>query len=462
VGSLQIVNNKEDADAKLVALENKVTTIVEPAIQGLKDEVASSISTLNTNVEQERVKTRAAVEANKKDVSTLRGALAGISAGIPAASCGAIADPIDGLFWIKSKIDGKSVKVYCALNSAKKFVSLGGNGNTKGEAGAGCFGNTGIASNTKTKVWVDPDADVENPSNAVQKECGSGTSKTSPALTCKGIVKKYGKKPNGLYWIIGRNQEYAKDPKRVYCWNTDRQGGGWTLGLVSYYCGHQRPSFSGDASGTTGDINRGHHWLTNRQPGAYKLDDKVIRAVIGQPDHTNGGASAKASKFSYMSDQNGWNSYYAGSNREYLVMEGYTARWRFVRFQGMLESNPRTNVLTSYYWNSNYNGNQNAKGEGAVNWKGSPKCGKDSPTRPSGAGISCRGQYSGSPQTNPYGGRGCNKNIGHDRWHGDLHYYMLETNHDTYLYFCNGAQHSSNCRYALRTWFRTAEDDDLA
>ena len=36
-------------------------------------------------------------------------------------------------------------------------------------------------------------------------------------------------------------------------------------------------------------------------------------------------------------------------------------------------------------------------------------------------------------------------------WH---HWYMGETNTDTYLYICNGAQHSSGSNMNHRFWFR--------
>jgi hypothetical protein len=461
VHPLQISNNKDDAAQAIVALENKVTTIVEPAIQGLKDDVAASLATVSGDV----VKTREAVTAVSESLKKTQNLLLGISPAFPASNCAAILSANsatkEGQFWITSKIDKKSIKVLCKkVGSA--FVSMGGNGLSKGEAGAGCFGNpeTNLVIGS---VWVDPDANAEDPSNAKLRTCGDGASKASPALTCKGIVKKFGPGSNGLFWVIGRNQEYLSAPFRVYCWNADRDGAGWTLGVVGYYCGHQRPAFannngggnSGDYKGTSGDINRGDHWLS-RNPGAYKLEDSKIRAIIGQSDHKNDKASGAASKFSYMSDQNGWNGYYAGSNREYLVMEGYVQRWRFHRQQSIKESNPRTNIMTAYGWNNNYGGSAAAHGDGFINWRGLPKCGHG------GAGVSCNGQTSGSPQTSPKGGRGCNKNLSYDRWAGNLHWYMLNTNHDTYLYVCNGAQHSSNCRYALRTWFRTPSEDLIA
>ena len=188
------------------------------------------------------------------------------------------------------------------------------------------------------------------------------------------------------------------------------------------------------------------------------MHDHEIRTVIGQFDHKNDKADAQPGTFSYMMDQSYRNTYYSGGNYEYVIHKMYTARWRFYRFQGVPQSTTRSH-LTSYDWPGNYDGSKNTKGDGRVNWTGQPRCGPD---YAGGAGISCRNNDNGIPSNSLRGGRGCHRNRGYDRWHGTLHVYMMETNHDSYLYVCNGPQHSSGNRFAHRTWMRTADTDLVA
>ena len=68
-----------------------------------------------------------------------------------------------------------------------------------------------------------------------------------------------------------------------------------------------------------------------------------------------------------------------------------------------------------------------------------------------GAGINCYNILSGA---NPSGGSGCSVATGtasNGGWHN---FYMADTNSDTYLYICNGAQHSSNYDMNHRFWVR--------
>lgn len=257
---------------------------------------------------------------------------------------------------------------------------------------------------------------------------------------------------------MGRNMEYKNDPKEVFCWQSSRDGGGWTLILKSYYQGHQRPTFAGNGVTTSGNIKTDDP-LGGPNGKMYKMHDHEIRSVFGCAKHTDDGANAPDCKFTYMMDQSGRNSYYSGGNYEYVIHKGYQARWRFHRFQQMPKSKVPTK-LESYDMNYNFNG-RNDQGEGSLNWYGEPECGKGSRTNPSGAGISCRGAKTGTPSSSLRGGRGCFRNRGYDRWHGQLHLYMCETNHDTYMYMCNGPQHSSSNRFFHRTWMRTPDSDTI-
>jgi hypothetical protein len=442
---------KEDVGEQLDEAKAYTDNTIAPAIAEVKQSVTDLKSEVTNNV-------NSALTDVKKDVAALTAGLIGISQPFAADNCAHIlkerSSAVAGEYYIKSSIDKAAIKVWCT-KVGSKFISMGGDGRTKGSAAAGCNGSP-ILSNTNTNYvpWIDPDANAEDPSNSKQIDCGSGKTKDSAGLTCKGIRLSGKGTTNGLYWVIGRNEEYKTDPKQVYCWQTDRDGGGWTLVLVMYYRSHHQPSVTGNGVTTTGDIKKGDHWLTHL-PGAYKMHDHEIRTVIGQSDYKNDNKNGKASMFSRMTDQSGYHSYYAGSNREYMIHKEYTARWRFYRFQVMPESTT-TSKLTSYRWESNYNGNKNPKGDGTVNWEGNPICARG------GAGVNCRDTRSGTPSSSLRGGRGCHRNIGHDRWHGSSYYYMMDTNHDTYIYYCNGPQHSSSNRFAHRQWLRTPDSDLVA
>jgi hypothetical protein len=51
------------------------------------------------------------------------------------------------------------------------------------------------------------------------------------------------------------NEEFKSSPKKVYCWQSDRDGGGWTLGLKNWYGSHH--SFAGGGRRQTNNINSG-------------------------------------------------------------------------------------------------------------------------------------------------------------------------------------------------------------
>jgi hypothetical protein len=298
------------------------------------------------------------------------------------------------------------------------------------------------------------------------KKCnanGNGLSSNTPGLTCKGIKLSFPQSRNGRYWIIGRHMEYKNDPFKVYCWNTDRDGGGWTYILRSYYAGHHSPGFSGNGVTQTGSIDTDPFC---HLCGVYKMHDNQIRAVLGQKDHTNTDRSLKNynkgdyhTKFDYMMDQSGYNSYYSGGNREYMINRDYTARWFFYRWEGVYESSTKTE-MTSYKvaGTSNWNG-RSAQGEGTVMWKGQANCGQQAAG--GAAGVNCNNVKGGVKR--PDAGRGCKENLSHNRCGThQLHVYMCQTNHDTYMYLCNGCQHSSSNRFSHRSWVKTSKDDTYA
>ena len=70
----------------------------------------------------------------------------------------------------------------------------------------------------------------------------------------------------------------------------------------------------------------------------------------------------------------------------------------------------------------------------------------------SAAGLRLYGGTNGDSgfSNSPSGGRGCKVNPwdigarGNHHWSGTPRIYMQNSNYDTYIYFCNGAQHSSS------------------
>jgi hypothetical protein len=131
----------------------------------------------------------------------------------------------------------------------------------------------------------------------------------------------------------------------------------------------------------------------------------------------------------------------------------YTARWFFSLWRVMDESTT-TSELSSYYMDS-YDGGLTSSGDGKLNWRGNVRCGQQSTGHTGGAGIQCQGVRSGSPETNPNGGSGCNVNIGRQPYH--FNWFMCRDNYDTYVSICNGEQHSSSDRFSSRVWIRSPD-----
>ena len=84
----------------------------------------------------------------------------------------------------------------------------------------------------------------------------------------------------------------------------------------------------------------------------------------------------------------------------------------------------------------------------ALAWTGNLRCGN---TGGGGAkGINCYNVL----ENNPQGGAGCDINMGKASNTGWHHFFMSQWNKDTYLYICNGPQHSSGNRFSHRFWVR--------
>jgi hypothetical protein len=146
------------------------------------------------------------------------------------------------------------------------------------------------------------------------------------------------------------------------------------------------------------------------------MDDIDIRTYLGQPEPEKDDIDAKASMFSVMNDQSGWNAHYSHGNYEYTVMKKYTARWYFAVWHRIDESSTESE-LSSYKYPNKYNGGLETAGEGELMWRGRAKCGGASGRN--GAGMVCYGSHSGSPNSSPNGGLGCKERLGY-RWSGAL------------------------------------------
>ena len=121
-----------------------------------------------------------------------------------------------------------------------------------------------------------------------------------------------------------------------------RDGGGWTLGLKSWY--QAGGLFENTAAvGVVTDA-------TTRKGNSYKLSDSVIRNLIGPSQN-----------FDVMADQNGYNSAYSGGNYEYVLIRNYTGYWRF---DTRVAASSTTTTMQSYRASDN-----------ALAWTGNLGCG---------------------------------------------------------------------------------------
>ena len=196
-----------------------------------------------------------------------------------------------------------------------------------------------------------------------------------------------------------------------------RAGGGWTLGIKHWYQSGLQ-SAGASAKGTVDDALK-------RKGTPYKLSDEHIRAIIGSER-----------KFDMLMDQSGNNSAYSSGNYEYVVVRGYTADWKW---DGNVAASETTTEFTSY-----------RRDDDAVVATFNLLCGPDGEAGANG--VNCFKVADGS--INPSGGSGCIKNMGSSSNVGWHTFTMGRDNSDTYLYVCNGAQHSSSHNMNHRVWFR--------
>ena len=187
-----------------------------------------------------------------------------------------------------------------------------------------------------------------------------------------------------VYFVRGFGKGKVEKPFPVYCWMADRQGGGWTLGMVNWY--YNSNPFRNFGTGSWNQGLVGNRRILNRKQEAYKLSDRQIQAVIGQEP-------GQASKFSVMGDQAGHHGYYSSGNYEYSILKDYNQVWRF-QWNRRIGTSKTESWMYSYEIKS-FDG-YNPVGDGKENWKGVLKCGDEVGSGTS-AGITCRGVKKGKP-----------------------------------------------------------------
>ncbi len=229
-------------------------------------------------------------------------------------------------------------------------------------------------------------------------------------------LKEKGYDEDGVYWVAPIEGE---EPIQVNC-DMTRDGGGWTQILKTWY----RAPTSSRPFGETGAIGNVTDGLVHLGNG-YKLSDENIRAIIGENE-----------RFDILADQSGYNTAYSNGNYEYVILRGYTGYWRF---DAPVEESRTTTTFQSYRLSDN-----------ALAWTGNLRCGYQNSNAPGPMGINCVAVL----ENNPQGGAGCDINMGKSSKIGWHHFFMGQWNQDTYLYICNGAQHSSGNRFSHRFWVR--------
>ena len=141
-----------------------------------------------------------------------------------------------------------------------------------------------------------------------------------------------------------------------------------------------------------------------------------------------------SNNFDVMATQTGFNNIWSTGNFEFAILRNFTGMWRWD--QAMAASSTTTTLESRRL------------SDGALAWQGEILFGLG------GAGINGFSLLSGP---NPAGGAGCTINMGTATNAGWHHFYMADTNSDSYMFLCNGPQHSSSVNMNHVYWFRSAE-----
>jgi hypothetical protein len=195
---------------------------------------------------------------------------------------------------------------------------------TDTDCGGGC---DGCPANGSCKAT----SDCADGIPCVSGKCGlDGKTKATAGKTCKAIKLHIKDSKNGYYYVTGPKGEYKSDPKKVMCWQEDRDGGGWTLAVKTWYGRHH--SLVGSGRRQTNNIDSG---VMSNMGQYYKMDDKEIRTYMGQPDPNNDDFGAQASEITAMRDQSSFNNGHSSHNRECMVLA-------FCRAHGLVLADARS------------------------------------------------------------------------------------------------------------------------
>jgi len=235
----------------------------------------------------------------------------------------------------------------------------------------------------------------------------------SSFASCKELMDAGYNRGDGLYQIT---PVAGQSPVTVEC-DMTRQGGGWTLGVKHWY----QSGLESQGASAYGDVKD----ALTKKGTPYKLSDEHIQGIIGEDNY-----------FDILFDQKGYNNAYSSGNKEYVVVRGYTAEWTWA---GNVAASSTTTSMTSYRRDDN-----------AI----AAHFNFDCESGNGGNGVNCDTVAAGS--INPSGGSGCDINMGGASSSGYRDLMMSRNNADTYMYICNGPQHSSSYDMNHRYWFRSS------
>lgn len=252
---------------------------------------------------------------------------------------------------------------------------------------------------------------------ALTTQLSYGRTAATPGLSCRDIKTVVPWSGDGIYLIdpdaVGPIETFP-----VRC-DMTRDGGGWTYILKNRY----QSGMAGKAEGF-GSV----YDLPNRVQDFYKIADATINAIIGDQN------------FDIMADQVGHNSTYSLGDNEYVIVKNYTATFSFT---ALVPESTTPTVFESY-----------RSVDSKIAWRGRLQCGLGT-----GVGINCEGALTLTTAIpvgalSPQGGSGCLLNLGVASNAGWNYFAMSWSNTDTYIYICNGAQHSSGHDISHQWWVR--------